>query len=215
MTTTGIASTKQDILQLLLKQGRATAQGLAQELEISPQAIRRHLGDLEAEGLILHESDRPGTGRPQHIYKLSRQGKEQFPNRYGEFALSFLDTLAETVGEEQVGKVLEKQWQKKVEYYRYRLGNGNLKARMDRLVELRQAEGYMAELHRVEDTEEQYILIEHNCAISDVAESYPTVCGHELEMFVALFPDCKVDRTNWINNGEHRCGYLIRIQERE
>jgi DeoR family transcriptional regulator, suf operon transcriptional repressor len=214
MNTTGIASTKQDILQLLLKQGRATAQELAKELAISPQAIRRHLGELEAEGLILHESDRLSMGRPQHIYQLSRQGKEKFPNRYGEFALSFLDTLAETVGEEQVGKVLEKQWQKKVEEYRDRLGNGNLKARMDKLVELRQAEGYMAELHRVEDTTEQYILTEHNCAISDVAESYPTVCGHELEMFVVLFPDCKVDRTNWINNGEHRCGYLIRMQDK-
>jgi DeoR family transcriptional regulator, suf operon transcriptional repressor len=212
MTSTSISSTKQDILQLLLKQGRATVQELAKKLDISPQAIRRHLGELEAEGLILHDSNRVGMGRPQHIYQLSRQGKERFPSRYGEFAVSFLDTLMETVGEQQVREILKKQWQKKVEEYRDRLGNGSLKTRIAKLVELRQAEGYMAELHQLEDTEEKYILTEHNCAISDVAESYPTVCGHELEMFAALFPDCKVDRTNWINNGEHRCGYLIWIQ---
>jgi DeoR family transcriptional regulator, suf operon transcriptional repressor len=215
MTTTGIPSTKQDILQLLLKQGRATAQELAKKLDISPQAIRRHLGELEADGLILRDSDRVGMGRPQHIYQLSRQGKERFPSRYGEFAVSFLDTLMETVGEQQVREVLKKQWQKKIEEYRDRLGNGSLKTRIAKLVELRQAEGYMAELHRLEDTEEKYILTEHNCAISDVAESYPTVCGHELEMFAALFPDCKVDRTNWINNGEHRCGYLIWIRGKD
>ena len=42
-------STKQDILEYLLKQGQATAQNLAQALDISPQAIRRHLKDLQEE----------------------------------------------------------------------------------------------------------------------------------------------------------------------
>ena len=57
--------------------------------------------------------------------------------------------------------------------------------------------------------QQQFILVEHNCAISDVAESYPSICGHELEMFAAVLPDCHVERTQWINNGEHRCGYSI------
>jgi DeoR family suf operon transcriptional repressor len=55
----------------------------------------------------------------------------------------------------------------------------------------------------------QFILAEHNCAISNVAESFPSVCGHELEMFAAVLPDCTVERTHWINDGEHQCGYLI------
>jgi DeoR family suf operon transcriptional repressor len=54
------------------------------------------------------------------------------------------------------------------------------------------------------------MLREHNCAISNVAESFPSVCGHELEMFAAVLPDCTVERTHWINNGEHQCGYLIK-----
>jgi DeoR family suf operon transcriptional repressor len=150
-------------------------------------------------------------GRPQHLYQLSRQGRSQFPHRYSEFAVSFLDTLAETVGEEQVSKVLEKQWHKKAAEYRDRLGNGSLQERVKKLLELRQEEGYMAELHLVSQTEAKprFILAEHNCAISEVAESYPSVCGHELEMFAAVLPDCTVERTHWINNGEHRCGYLI------
>jgi DeoR family suf operon transcriptional repressor len=214
MTTTGLPSTKQNILQYLLKENCATAQELARNLQISPQATRRHLNELEAEGLIHYESLQTGMGRPQHSYQLSDRGRALFPHRYGEFAVSFLDTLAETVGEEQVSKVLEKQWQRKAIEYRELLGNGSLQQRVLKLVQLRQQEGYMAELHLPQSSEErsQFILAEHNCAISEVAESYPSICGHELEMFAAVLPDCTIERTHWINNGQHRCGYLIKAK---
>ena len=211
MTTTGLPSTKQNILQDLLKHGQATAQQLAQNLKISKQAIRRHLNELEAEGLIIYDAVRQGMGRPQHLYRLSESGRDRLsPQKYSEFAVSFLDTLAETAGEEQVSKVLEKQWQRKAAEYRDRLGKGSLAQRIARLVQLRQEEGYMAELHQLSPKKKQeFVLVEHNCAISEVAESYPSICGHELEMFSAVLPDCIVKRTHWINDGEHRCGYSI------
>jgi DeoR family transcriptional regulator, suf operon transcriptional repressor len=52
-------------------------------------------------------------------------------------------------------------------------------------------------------------LTEYNCAISQIAASYPSVCGNELEMFAIALPDCQVERTHWLVGGEHRCGYLI------
>jgi len=72
----------------------------------------------------------------------------------------------------------------------------------------------MAEWHLAEDEEDQsappkYIITEYNCAISQIARSFPSVCGHELEMFQVALPDCSVTRTHWLVNGEHRCGYLI------
>jgi DeoR family suf operon transcriptional repressor len=92
-------------------------------------------------------------------------------------------------------------------------------------MELRRAEGYMAECYPVESVEvgicdraglsERFVLMEHNCAISNVAETFPSVCGNELEMFAALLPDCIVERTHWIINGEHRCGYLIARRKEE
>lgn len=218
MITTQHPSTKQDILQYLLKQDKATAQALAETLEITPQAIRRHLKDLEEEGLIEYKSMSGGMGRPQHIYQLSRKGRDRFPNRYGEFAVSLLDTLAETVGQEQVSNILQKQWERKAIEYRDRIGKGSLKQRVAKLVEMRQSEGYMAEWYLLESSElnhnaiDQFILKEHNCAISNVAESFPSVCGHELEMFAAVLPDCTVERTHWINDGEHQCGYLIKAR---
>jgi DeoR family suf operon transcriptional repressor len=73
----------------------------------------------------------------------------------------------------------------------------------------------MAQLHLVADREPpEYILAEHHCAIAEVAESYPSVCGHELEMFALVLPDCTIERTHWLNQGEHRCGYLIKSKEK-
>ncbi|MGK7957968.1 MAG: iron-sulfur cluster biosynthesis transcriptional regulator SufR [Crocosphaera sp.] len=218
MTTIQPPSTKEDILHYLLKQGQATAAELAQTLDITPQATRRHLKDLETEGLLKHNPIQRGLGRPQYIYSLSKQGRDRFPNQYGEFAVSFLDTLTETVGESQVKEVLRKQWERKADDYRRRVGEGSLKERMQRLVKLRQEEGYMAEIHKANGKnglnaqEEGYLLAEHHCAIAEVAESYPTVCGHELEMFAEILPDCIIERTHWINEGEHNCGYLIKVK---
>lgn len=219
MTTTQQPSTKQDILQYLLRQNQATAQELAETLDISPQAIRRHLKDLETEELIDHRQVQVGMGRPQHVYQLSRKGRDRFPNRYDEFAVSLLDTLTETVGKEQVSTILQKQWQRKAKEYRDKVGTGSIQDRVAKLVELRQAEGYMTEWYVMDSAgvsngnSRQFMITEHNCAISSVAESFPSVCGHELEMFAAILPDCTVERTQWINHGEHRCGYLIKAQK--
>ncbi|MEA5620767.1 iron-sulfur cluster biosynthesis transcriptional regulator SufR [Cronbergia sp. UHCC 0137] len=215
MTTIHQSSTKQDILEYLLKQSQATAFELAEILEVSPQAIRRHLKDLETEELVLYSvAEQPGMGRPQHVYQLSRRGKERLRHSegYGDFAVSLLDTLAQTVGHDQFKSILQKQWQRKAQEYRESVGKGSLQERVANLVELRKAEGFMAEFHPVDSgstSVEGFIYIEHNCAISNVAESFPSVCGHELEMFAAVLPDCTVERTHWLINGEHRCGYLV------
>lgn len=225
MATTQQSSTKQDILDYLLKHSEATAFELADTLNVSPQAIRRHLKDLEGEELIVYKSSQLGMGRPRHFYQLTRKGKERLRrtvnenalDSHGEFAVSLLDTLAETVGHDQVSTILKKQWERKAQIYRERVGNGSLSSRVAMLVDLRRSEGFMAEYHAVETDDcsgnECFILMEHNCAISNVAESFPSVCGHELEMFAAVLTDCKVERTHWIINGEHRCGYLVQLKK--
>lgn len=227
MTATQQPSTKHDLLNYLVKQGQASAQELAEHFNISPQAIRRHLKDLEEEGLIEHQVVPAGMGRPNHVYQLTRQGRDRLPDRYDEFALNLLDTLSEIVGKDQVQVILQKQWERKALEYRTRVGSGSLQERVANLVELRQAEGFMAEWHPVEldsaagtmnpaigethnQANDQFIITEYNCAISQIAESFPSVCGHELEMFQIALQNCQVERTHWLVNGEHRCGYLIR-----
>jgi DeoR family transcriptional regulator, suf operon transcriptional repressor len=205
---TAAPSTKQDILSHLMK-GELTAQALAESLDVSPQAIRRHLKDLEEEGLIEHQVMQVAVGRPNHFYRLSKVGRDRLPDRYDEFALDLLDTLAETVGKDQVSNLLRKQWARKALEYRQRLGTGSLAERVANLVEIRKTEGYMAEWY---SQAEGFVITEYNCAISQIAESFPSVCGNELEMFELALQDCKVERTHWLAEGEHRCGYLIQAK---
>jgi DeoR family transcriptional regulator, suf operon transcriptional repressor len=212
MTTSQPPSTKQDILTALLKQGQLTAHGLAEQLALTPQGIRRHLKDLETEGLIVQVTmAAAGMGRPNHVYGLSDTGRRQFPDRYDSFSIDLLETLARTVGKEQMTSILRQQWQQKAAEYRVQVGTGDLHDRVQKLVGLRQSEGYMAECHLVEPENPPagFVLTEYNCAISQIAASYPSVCGNELEMFAIALPDCKVERTHWLVGGEHRCGYLI------
>jgi len=220
MTATQQPSTKQDILHYLLKQSQASVQALADQFSVSPQAIRRHLKDLEEEGLIKHQSIQAGMGRPNYVYQLRQEGHDRLrrsdqhlPDRYDEFAISLLDTLAETVGRDQVSSILRKQWERKALEYRAQVGTGSLEERVANLVDLRKAEGYMAEYYSVPSSNcTQFVITEYNCAISHIAESFPSVCGHELEMFEAALQICKVERTHWLVNGEHRCGYLIQAR---
>jgi DeoR family suf operon transcriptional repressor len=218
MTSLQPVSTKDDILQYLLKEGEASAQTLAESLGVSAQAIRRHLKDLTAEALIEHRAVQSGMGRPNYLYQLSRKGRDRFPAQYDEFAISLLDTLADTVGHDQVSTILQKQWERKAQDYRDRMGEGSIEERVERLVSLRKREGYMAEWHKVDPDGDRcatgpcYMITEYNCAISHIAENFPSVCGHELEMFQMALPDCSVQRTHWLVQGEHRCGYLVQAQ---
>jgi DeoR family suf operon transcriptional repressor len=214
------SKSKEDILNYLARQGQASAQDLASYLQISPQATRRHLKDLETEHLITHQAVQVGMGRPQYVYQLSDKGRDRLPERYGDFAVSLLDALAETVGKEQVGSVLKKQWERKALDYQQQVGHGSIQDKVERLVQIRRDEGYMAEWRVMnqgsssdsdtpQSSKPQYLITEHNCAISEVARSFPTVCGHELEMFEIALQGCKVERTHWIVDGEHCCGYLV------
>ncbi|MEO1131291.1 MAG: iron-sulfur cluster biosynthesis transcriptional regulator SufR [Cyanobacteria bacterium J06639_1] len=208
------ARTKQILLQVLRKKNSASARELADVLDVSVQAVRRHLKDLEGEGAISHESVSTGAGRPQHVYHLTEKGSERFPRHYDEFALSFLTAMKEQVGTEAVEQVLHSQWQQKAADYRAKVGEGSLGDRIAKLADLRTREGYMVDWRALESSQTnesacRYIFTEYNCAISQVAESFPSVCTHELDMLAAIFPDCKVERTHWMVGNEHRCGYQI------
>lgn len=231
MSTPLHPSTKDDILRYLLQKGQATAQELADNLGISPQAIRRHLKDLEAETLILHQPVSSGMGRPQYVYHLSKTGRSYFPEAYDRFALGLLDTLVATVAPEQLQTILRQQWERKgLEYYQ-NIGHLPFPQRVKRLVELRRLDGYMTDCHpkspqnpqgasgdsvEMEYIVMEYIVMEYNCAIANVAESFPSICDYELALFhTALGKDCRVERTHWMIEGEHRCGYLIRSLQSE
>ncbi|MGK7906854.1 MAG: iron-sulfur cluster biosynthesis transcriptional regulator SufR [Synechococcus sp.] len=205
---------KQVMLQLLRKHPSLSAQQLADLLDISVQAVRRHLKDLEADGSVARETVSKGMGRPQYVYVLTQAGLDQFPKHYDEFAVTFLSAMADRVGPDQMEEVLHDQWQQKASQYKAKIGRGPLRDRIASLAALRTQEGYMVDWYPLE-TEgqgEQYMFSEYNCAISQVAETFPSVCGHELEMLQEVFSDSSVERTHWMVGDSHQCGYVIAVK---
>ena len=71
--------------QILLELKRAqplTATELAEKLGVSPNAVRHHLKELEAERLIVYGREQRGVGAPTFAYRLSGDGEGLFPRRY-------------------------------------------------------------------------------------------------------------------------------------
>ena len=100
--------TKKRLLELMNRHGALTAQDLAQKLEISVPAARRHLSDLQVQGLIGMNIERPsGRGRPQHVFALTEQGEATFPKNYSSLCIDVLRHVEQVFGEKAVLKIFE------------------------------------------------------------------------------------------------------------
>ena len=62
------------VLMQLKCEHRLTAKELAARLGVSLNAVRHHLKELEAEGLVQYEREHRGVGAPVFAYRLSASG---------------------------------------------------------------------------------------------------------------------------------------------
>ena len=87
--------------------GEHTVAELAEALEITEMAIRRHLSKLENDELIYSKMVRQHVGRPTYLYGLSQKGEDTFPKEYKQFAIEILDDLARMGDEKMLRYVLQ------------------------------------------------------------------------------------------------------------
>lgn len=210
------APTREAALTILLREGEATASDLARRLGVSVQVMRRHLRSLEEDGLVEACSSHDGPGRPSNRWHLTPQGHERFPDGSEHFALGLLQSISSSLPPETLRAVLQDQARAKATLYRQRIGDGPLRDRLERLVELRRQEGYVAELRA--DTEpppgeptqpQGWILSEFHCSVMRIAEEFPMVCDQELQLIRSTFPDCTVERVHWRLEEGHFCGFRL------
>src|SRR5258708_4487454 len=92
--------TRARIARLILEHGPATAAGLSTRLGLTPAAIRRHLDNLLADGMIEARQARcygsRGGGRPARLFAITDPGPTVFEHGYDALATSALRFLAET-----------------------------------------------------------------------------------------------------------------------
>ena len=200
------APTRTAALALLLRQGEATAAELADSLGVSVQVMRRHLRSLEEDGLVQACPAPEGPGRPSNLWHLTSKGQGQFPDGSEHFALSLLESMAGSLPPELLQNLLEHQSLQKAGHYRDRVGKGSLQERLERLVDLRRQEGYVAEYSADGDG---WVMSEFHCSVMRIAEQFPCVCDQELQLIRHTFPDCQVERVQWRFEQGHSCGFRL------
>ena len=99
-------STRQRVVRSILVDGPSTAAALAERLDLTPAAVRRHLDQLLDEGAVEAREPRHlasrGRGRPAKVFALTEAGRDGFDQQYDDLAVQALRFVAETGGEQAV-----------------------------------------------------------------------------------------------------------------
>jgi len=198
--------TRRLVLLAIKEHGALTADQLAEMLNISAVAVRRHLGNLKNTQLIQYEEVQNGVGRPSYVYSLTERAQRIFPRNYQELAGDMLDTIKAMYGKAAVEAIFARRTNKKIQNYRFLVHANTLPERIDQLVSLRRADGYMSTWKEAEN--HSFIINELNCPIQHVAEGCETVCREDLRLFSDLL-DARVTRLNHMVQGDNACSYLI------
>ena len=207
-TTSSPAPTRDGVLSLLLRLGEATAADLAESLGVSVQVTRRHLRGLEEEGFVEASPSAEGPGRPSNHWRLTDAGHHRFHDGSETFALGLLHSIASSMPSDAIEGLLQSQADQKAADYRSRIGLGPLRERLERLVELRRVEGYVAEL-RPDPEGDAWLINEYHCSVMRIAEEFPVVCDQELQLIRRTFPDCHIERIHWRLEEGHSCGFRL------
>ena len=152
MPTDSTKSTRDRVLQTLLKKHRCTINELAAEVGINAISVRHHISRLQAEGLVASEEERHGVGRPHQIYFLTEAGLEQFPTRYLRLTIRLLEQLKENLPPRMVNQLFSQMAADLVEEYSQsvRLQGLSIEQRLDIIHDLLKEEGFDIEVIGVE-----------------------------------------------------------------
>ena len=199
--------TQRHVLAVLKRHGEATADELAGALEISPSAVRQHLGAMRATGLIEARQVRGSRGRPADRYRATERTETMF---VGDDDLS-IELLAHVEEEdpELVTRVFERRRRHLVDAARDRLDGDTIERRIAQVTELMDAQGYLCDYEEVANG--HYRINLHNCAIWSVARRFRQACASELEFLRGVLPDAAVERVTHKTAGAHTCAYDIRV----
>src|ERR1700756_3641267 len=105
--------TRARVARLILELGPSTASVIGNRLGLTPAAIRRHLDNLLAEGLIETRTARTygnrGRGRPAKVFVITDAGRSAFEHAYDDLASNALRFLAETAGPDAIAQFARRQ----------------------------------------------------------------------------------------------------------
>ncbi len=204
--------TRHRLITAIKKKGPLAVGDLAEELNITGMAVRKHLASLERDGLVLATLERRDTGRPRYIYSLTPQADQLFPQSYHQVARDLLNDVGDLYGPEEADRLLGRRSERMEKRYDPHLAGKATAGRVARLAQLRDDDGFLADWE--EDGDGGFILREHNCPLLQVASDHPAACSLELQMFRRLIPDADISRSHCQTEGQHVCLYRVKPKVR-
>ena len=206
----GFSATKKRVLLLLKRGGSASLADLAGALRISKMATLKHMNGLEAKGLVERFFPPGGRGRPRVFFKLTTRARSLFPAAYAHMTETALKFIEKRLGRKAVEDMLKQRAQEVYERHRGDLeSGGDLRGRVERLAEIRDEDGYMAELASARKN--TFELLEHNCPVFAVADKYWEACAVERDLFQKLLR-ADVETSHRVVAGDPVCRFLIRAR---
>jgi len=186
--------TRERVVRSILVNGASTAAALAERLDLTPAAVRRHLDTLLDEGMIVAREPRTvttrGRGRPAKVFVLTEAGRDHFDQQYDDLAVQALRYLAETGGDEAVLEFARRRVAFiERDYETVTAADPDLTP-AEALARVFSSEGYAASVRTLpllnsglgngsEGAAEQ--LCQQHCPVSHVAHEFPQLCEAETE----------------------------------
>ncbi len=213
ITIDQLPDSRRAILLALKRRGPATIAQLSEHLQLTGEAIRQQLLQLQREGWIeprvLRAMDRGRTGRPATNYSLTEAGDHLFPKHYDALNVAMMDAVAEELGEEAAKRVLRHVTEGKVALVEPTLRDLSLRDRMGVLKDWYLGGDPFMEIDEVDG---DFRLIERNCPFINTAMRRPALCSVSVNALIRLL-GYRVAREEKFQDGDGRCIFRIYANE--
>lgn len=199
------------VLYAVRRRGEASAEQIAEQLDMTVSGARQHLSALIRDGLVEATETptiEPKRGRRPLLYAATAEADTLFPKAYGELTNELLGYV-ESTDPKLLDNLFSQRREARIANARTRLGGKDgLGAKVAELTRILDEDGYLATSERVAPG--VYLIVEHNCAIWAVAQRYGQACTSELEFIRAALADATVERVQHMIAGARRCAYEVR-----
>jgi DeoR family suf operon transcriptional repressor len=204
-----MGSTRDRILQTLLRHPRSTINDLAGAVGINPISVRHHLTNLQVEGLVAAEEERHGVGRPRLVYLLTEDGLERFPTRYLRLTTRLLSQMKERLPGPVVGELFSQVANDLAEEHADTLRGMSVEQRLGALQELLADEGFVVEW---EKQGQEYLIHEITCPYLQVGQAHPEVCTVD-QTLISRVLAVPAEKVECILSGSAHCTYVVNLGE--
>jgi DeoR family suf operon transcriptional repressor len=201
-------STRDRILQTLLRQPRTTINQLAVAVGINPISVRHHLTNLQVEGLVNTDEERHGVGRPRLVYFLTETGMERFPTRYLRLTTRLLAQMKESMPEPVVSKLFAEMADGLADEYASQMKGLNMEERLELAKTLLTEEGFNIEWER---TGAQYQIHEITCPYLQIGLNHPEVCTVD-QTLISKMLAVPAEKVACVLQGDQHCTYIVQAE---